>query len=62
MTPTRGFTVRDNSNNLGIREFVVVASLDECFQVGARAGDEDGQPSGLRLKCHRKFLNEILIN
>lgn len=53
MIHTGGFAVRDNSNYLSIGELVVAASLDEGFQVGARAGDENGQPSVLR--CHRKL-------
>lgn len=53
MIHTGGFAVRDNSNYLRVREFVVVASLDEGFQVGAGAGDENCQPSVLR--CHRKL-------
>lgn len=58
MTPTRGFAVRDNSNYLGIRDFVVIACRDEGLQVGARTGDEDGQGSGLR--CHYcNFLSEV---
>lgn len=57
MIPTRGFTVRDNSNYLSIREVVVIACRDEGLQVGARTGDEDGQRSNLRSHCN--FLSEV---